>query len=138
MQSALALGLLSVNLLIAGGVASDHFSRHPDAAAAVMTASFGGLREAVAHDSRAIARLLPARSLDRRQKSSQGAARRNWIQRHPSCFGAAVGFVGGFLVGFLPGDDAVFEDYEAAFNGAVLGGIGAGAGAILGWIAGRD
>ena len=73
----------------------------------------------------------------RRQEDERQAERKNWIQRHPSCFGAAVGFVGGFLIGFLPGDDAVFDDFTAAFNGAVLGGIGAGTGAILGWLGNR-
>ena len=62
---------------------------------------------------------------------------RNWIERHPSLFGAAVGFGGGFLIGYLPGDDAVFDDFTAEFNGLVLGGVGAAAGAIVGWLVGR-
>ena len=57
--------------------------------------------------------------------------RRHWIQRHPACTAAIVGFVSGFLVGYLPGDDAVFDDFVAEFNGAVVGGIGAGAGAAI-------
>ena len=42
-----------------------------------------------------------------------------------------VGFGSRFLIGYLPGDDAVFDDYVAGFNGAVVGGIGAGAGASI-------
>ncbi len=63
------------------------------------------------------------------------SAKRNWIQRHPALFGALVGFGGGFLIGYLPGDDAVFDDFTAEFNGAVIGGIGALAGAIVGEVA---
>lgn len=94
------------------------------------------LREAIARDSARLSHLVAAETGARRDtKAPKG---RNWIQRHPSCFGAMVGFVGGFLIGFLPGDDAIFDDYAAAFNGAVLGGIGAGTGAILGWAGSRD
>jgi hypothetical protein len=57
--------------------------------------------------------------------------RRNWVQRHPVWTAAMVGFGSGFLIGYLPGDDAVFDDYVAGFNGAVVGGIGAGAGASI-------
>lgn len=58
--------------------------------------------------------------------------KRNWIQRHPALFGALVGFGGGFFLGYLPGDDAVFDDFDASFNGLVIGGVGALAGAIVG------
>ena len=94
------------------------------------------LREAIMRDSARLSHVLLQE--DRRPQEAHDAHRRNWIQRHPSCFGAMVGFVGGFLIGFLPGDDAVFDDYTAAFNGAVLGGIGAATGAILGWAGSRD
>jgi hypothetical protein len=47
-----------------------------------------------------------------------------------------VGFGGGFLIGYLPGDDGIFDDQDAAFSGWVLGGVGAGAGALIGWVAG--
>lgn len=57
--------------------------------------------------------------------------RPNWVQRHPVRTAAIVGAVSGFLIGYLPGDDAVFYDFTAEFNGAVMGGIGAGAGASL-------
>jgi hypothetical protein len=64
--------------------------------------------------------------------------RRNWIQRHPVLFGAAVGFAAGFLIGYLPGDDAVFDDFAAGSSGLLLGGVGAGVGAGVGWVAGRQ
>lgn len=55
--------------------------------------------------------------------------RRNWFQRHPVLTGALVGGGTGFLIGYLPGDDGVFDDFTAEFNGTVLAGVGAGAGA---------
>lgn len=33
------------------------------------------------------------------------------------------------------GDDGIFDDMTAGFNGMVLGGLGAGAGAIIGYAA---
>ncbi len=61
----------------------------------------------------------------------QSPGRRNWVQRHPVWTAAMVGFGSGFLIGYLPGDDAVFDDFTAGFNGTVVGGIGAGAGASI-------
>jgi hypothetical protein len=49
-----------------------------------------------------------------------------------------IGFGGGFLVGYLQGDDGVFDDFTAGFNGFVLGGIGAGAGAAVGAVVGAS
>ena len=65
-----------------------------------------------------------------------GPRKRSWIGRHPVLFGALAGFGGGFLIGYLPGDDVVFDDFTAGFNGWVLGGIGAGTGAAAGAIIG--
>jgi hypothetical protein len=47
-----------------------------------------------------------------------------------------VGFGGGFLIGYLPGDDVVFDDFVARFNGFVLGAVGAGTGAVVGAVVG--
>jgi hypothetical protein len=58
--------------------------------------------------------------------------KRRWISRHPALFGALVGFGGGYLIGYLPGDDGVLDDFVAEFNGAVIGAVGALAGAIVG------
>lgn len=58
----------------------------------------------------------------------------SWIGRHPTLFGTIVGFGGGFLVGYLSGDDGVFYDFTAFESGLILGGIGAGTGALVGTI----
>lgn len=67
-----------------------------------------------------------------RSRQQPAPQKRSWIGRHPVLFGTLVGFGGGFLIGYLPGDDGVFDDYVASFNGLVMGGIGAGAGAAIG------
>jgi hypothetical protein len=54
--------------------------------------------------------------------------RRNWVQRHPKLTAALIGGGAGFAIGYLPGDDAVFDDFDATFNGNVLAGVGAVAG----------
>jgi hypothetical protein len=61
------------------------------------------------------------------------AGKRSWIGRHPVLFGCLVGFGAGFLVGYLPGDDGIFYDFTTEFNGLVLGGVGAGGGALIGY-----
>ena len=73
-----------------------------------------------------------------RARQQPGAQKRGWIGRHPVLFGALVGFGGGFLIGYLPGDDGVFDDFTAEFNGLVLGGIGAGTGAAVGAVVGAS
>lgn len=47
--------------------------------------------------------------------------------------GALAGFGAGFIIGYVAGDDGIFYDFTAGFNGWVLGGLGAGAGAIIGY-----
>ena len=64
-----------------------------------------------------------------------GRQKRSWIGRHPVLFGALVGFGAGYVIGYLPGDDGVFYDFTAEFNGLVLGGVGAGVGALVGVVA---
>lgn len=89
--------------------------------------------------SRELARLnLSAASADPALLRVQqpGQRKRSWIGRHPVLFGTLVGFGGGFLIGYLPGDDGVFDDFTAGFNGVVLGGVGAGTGAVVGAIVG--
>jgi hypothetical protein len=63
--------------------------------------------------------------------------RRSWVRRHPVLFGTLVGFAGGFLIGYLPGDDAWFDDFAAPSSGLVMGGAGAGIGAAAGAILAR-
>src|SRR3989304_1108471 len=65
-----------------------------------------------------------------------GQRKRSWIGRHPGLFGTLVGFGGGFLIGYLPGDDGVFGEFTAGVHGWVLGGVGAGTGALVGAIVG--
>lgn len=47
-----------------------------------------------------------------------------------------LGFGAGFLVGYVQGDDGVFDDFTAGANGLFLGGIGAGTGALIGAVVG--
>jgi hypothetical protein len=83
------------------------------------------------HPIRLAAPAAPARpALGRLQ--SPAPRKRSWIGRHPALFGSLVGFGGGFLIGYLPGRDGIFEDQDAAFGGWILGGVGAGAGALVG------
>jgi hypothetical protein len=100
------------------------------------TLAAGWLKRAA---SRELARLnLAAASTDSALLRVQqpGQRKRSWIGRHPVLFGTLVGFGSGFLIGYLPGDDAVFDDFVASFNGLVLGGVGAGTGALVGAIVG--
>ena len=62
---------------------------------------------------------------------------RSWLRRHPACLGALIGFATGFAIGYLPGDDGVFYDFDASFNGLVIGGVGAAVGGITGAVLGR-
>jgi hypothetical protein len=62
----------------------------------------------------------------------QGSQKRSWVVRHPALSGALIGFGSGFLIGYLAGDEGVFPDTDKEFNAAVLGGVGALAGAIMG------
>jgi hypothetical protein len=76
------------------------------------------------------ARLARAEITAARERPAASPPRqRNWAQRHPVVSGALVGGGTGFLIGYLPGDDGVFYDFTAGFNGTVLAGVGAGAGA---------
>ena len=102
------------------------------------TMARGWLERAV---GREVSRLAPSTAFAdstlraRRQPEPQ---KRSWIGRHPVLFGALVGFGGGFLIGYLPGDDGVLDDFTAGFNGLVLGGVGAGTGAAVGAVAGAS
>jgi hypothetical protein len=75
---------------------------------------------------------------DRWVQQATAARRRNWFQRHPAMTGAIVGFVTGFAIGWAAGDDGVFDDFTGEFNGCLLGSIGSGAGALIGWSVGRS
>lgn len=89
--------------------------------------------------SRELARLnLAAASTDSALLPGQqpGQRTRSWIGRHPVLFGTLVGLGGGYLVGVGAGEDGIFDDFTAGENGLFVAGIGAGAGALVGAIAG--
>jgi hypothetical protein len=60
---------------------------------------------------------------------------RGWMGRHPVLFGTMVGFGAGFLIGYVPGRDGTCPDFDASECGWIVGGVGAGAGAIAGFVA---
>jgi branched-subunit amino acid ABC-type transport system permease component len=75
------------------------------------------------------------RSEPRRTPVAQPApARKGWIARHPALFGALVGFGAGCAVGGarVGGSEDNFFNALDEFACPVVGGIGAGAGAIVG------
>jgi hypothetical protein len=61
-------------------------------------------------------------------------SQRSWGARHPALLGALIGFGSGCRIGYMGGDDGVFDDFTAGFNGWVMGGIGACVGATIGAI----
>lgn len=65
----------------------------------------------------------------------QASQKRNWIQRHPTLFGALVGFGGGFVIGSNTG--LCCDMTVGLGTGLAVGGIGAGAGAVVGKVVGR-
>ena len=96
------------------------------------TSTAGSFERAI---DREVSRLLVSSAAPQFSSALQRQPRpqkRNWIQRHPVLFGTLVGFGGGFLIGFLPGDDGVLDDFVASFNGLVIGGVGALTGAVVG------
>jgi hypothetical protein len=87
------------------------------------------LRQAIQGE---VARLAEAEAAATRGRPSSPATRpRSWFKRHPVWTAAIVGAASGFLVGYLPGDDAVFDDFTAGFNGTVMAGVGAAGGASV-------
>lgn len=62
---------------------------------------------------------------------------KGWIKRHPVLFGTIVGFSSGFLIGYAGGDDGILYDFTAGATGIILGGMGAGGGAFVGWTVSR-
>lgn len=63
----------------------------------------------------------------------------NWIRRHPSLFGALVGFGGGCALGAsqVGGSEDHFFNALDEFACPVVGGMGAGIGAFAGWVVSR-
>ena len=67
--------------------------------------------------------------------------KRSWIGRHPVLLGTAAGFGAGFAYGYKTGDPAArncpgCDNLTPEAKGALFGGIGAGVGAVAGFIVG--
>ena len=63
-----------------------------------------------------------------------GQRQRSWLGRHPVLFGTLVGFGSGFLVAYAgdqPNKGLLFDDADVEANALVLGGLGAGIGALV-------
>jgi hypothetical protein len=97
----------------------------------------GWLERAADREVSRLARLRSVADSTRRARQQTGRQERGWIGRHPALFGVLAGFGGGSLIGYVPGDDAVLDDFTAGFNGLVVGGIGAGTGAAIGAFVGE-
>jgi hypothetical protein len=94
------------------------------------------IQGAVAREATRLALSMPSSGSTSLRAQQQAKQRRSVVGRHPVLFGTLVGFGSGFLIGYLPGDDGVFDDFTGGFNGLVLGGVGAGIGAGVGAIVG--
>jgi hypothetical protein len=66
---------------------------------------------------------------DEIQEITRPKEKRFWTRTK---IGAIAGFATGLAIGLVAGDDGIFYDFTAGFNGLVLGGAGAAGGAILG------
>ena len=117
------LCMVVATVLIAGSASAQNIEDSTKVTAGRSTVVTGWVERAIDHQ--------PARPLQPAQ-SPKRTQKRGWIARHPALFGALVGFGSGFLIGYLPGDDGVFSDFDAEFNGVVLGGVGALTGAVIG------
>jgi hypothetical protein len=78
---------------------------------------------------------------DRLQPPSQPGTKQqgNWIARHPALFGSLVGFAVGCPLGAsqVGGSKDTFFNALDEFACPVIGGVGAAAGALIGWSIGR-
>jgi hypothetical protein len=110
-------------------------------AAVFLTGEVTGWAQTTGDTDRAALRLrlstIPANVTFQAAQAPAAPRKRSWIGRHPVLFGALVGAGSGFLIGYLPGDDGVFYDFTAGFNGTVIGGVGALTGAVAGAIVGE-
>lgn len=68
----------------------------------------------------------------RYSEGEQQNSKTSWRKKHPVGFWTLVGLGTGFTIGFAAGDDGFpFDDTVAWGNGIILGGIGAGVGALV-------
>ena len=99
------------------------------------TIANGSLERAVDREVRRLMYFATSAYAPFRAAQQLGRQNRGWIGRHPALFGALIGCSGGFLIGYLAGDDAIFDDFSKGFHGVGLGGVGALTGAIVGELA---
>ena len=59
---------------------------------------------------------------------------KSWIKRHPVIAGTLVGLGAGFTIGVI-GGESFYSDTNRFGNGIVIGGFGAGVGALVGKVA---
>jgi hypothetical protein len=75
----------------------------------------------------------PQRFVHFRSQAAEAASteRRSWCKRHLVACGVIIGIPTGFLIGVWTNGD---RDYDAAANGLIYAGVGAGVGAATGGI----
>jgi hypothetical protein len=56
----------------------------------------------------------------------------NWCKRRAVLCGTAIGFGIGYSVGFLSGENPIYEDLVPSADAVVVGGLGAAVGAVVG------
>ena len=85
--------------------------------------------------AREVSRLVRSMAPELRaaQPSQQQPRSKGWLARHPQLFGALVGFGAGCIVGAsqVGGSEDTFANALDEFACPVVGGIGAGAGALI-------
>lgn len=88
--------------------------------------------------AREVGRVARATVSERRTVQSSGTQRktRGWIARHPKLVGALVGFGIGCVVGVssVGGSEDTFVNALDEFACPVIGGIGSGVGALIGFL----
>jgi hypothetical protein len=96
-------------------------------AAADVGATPGPIHQSIRREASRLAASEAAAS----RQAPPASGRRSWERRHPVATTALVAGLGGFAVGWSMGDDGLLDDFTGEFNGLVLGGICAGAGAAV-------
>ena len=97
------------------------------------------VRNAVERESSTRRLALSLGRAERLQAQQPAAQDRSWIRRHPVLFGTAVGFASGYLAVRLtsPPEEDTGNEFSPEFYALVVGGMGAGVGALIGFLVGR-
>lgn len=133
--------LLLVALLAHPALAADSAHVTPDGSVPTRSAvasSPGALTLSVAHEASHLARVT-ASAPTTTQPAPQQTKKKGWIGRHPVLFGALVGFGAGCVLGAsrVGGSQDTFFNALDEFACPVVGGMGAGAGSVIGWSVSR-